>query len=208
MTSEDELAVPSWPLRHARLCAALLCSALACLLPTLRADAQAMPTASKSNDISAFVGGTYSNPQYGPEQDKGITFGANLIEHLHFPVSPSIEGRANITSGTYIGERSYLGGLRAQGDVLHYLHPSGDFLVGGGDLHFDLSSGQTYVTSLTTVYSYGGGVDVDAYRQFQLTLDVQQQSWSIGTPFHPWIAMVGVTYRLRFRDYNRRGDPQ
>ncbi len=127
MNSEDELAVPSWPLRHARLHAALLCSALACLLPTLHADAQAMPTASKSNDISAFVGGSYSNPQYGPEQDKGITFGANLIEHLHFPVSPSIEGRANITSGAYIGERSYLGGLRVQGDVLHYLHPYGDF---------------------------------------------------------------------------------
>ncbi len=186
------------------LCLAPVVFAAAALGP--RANAQAMPTASKENSISVFAGGTYSNPQYGPYYDKGLTFGANIVEHLRHRIDPSIEGRVNITTGTDVGERTYLGGLRVQ-TSLRAIHPYGDFLIGGGNIHFKLSNGQTYVNGYSTVFSYGGGVDIDVYRQFQLKLDMQQQDWMLGdAPFKPWIAMAGVTYRFHFRDYIKQGE--
>jgi hypothetical protein len=171
-----------------------------------RAHAQAMPTAAKQNSISVFAAGTYSNPQYGPYYDQGITFGANIVQHLRHRIDPSIEGRVNITSGTDVGERTLLGGLRVQ-TSFRALHPYGDFLIGGGNIHFNLSNGQTYVTGDSTVFSYGGGLDIDVFRQYQLKLDIQQQDWKLGdAPFKPWIAAVGVTYRFHFRDYIKQGE--
>jgi hypothetical protein len=177
-----------------------------------RAAAQAMPTASKTMDISAFAGFDYSNPEYGPDKNTGFTFGANVTRYYNLPVELSIEVRANLTNGTDVSERTYLIGLRAQGNVLHSLHPYGDILFGIGDIHFNLSDGSTYIGDNSTVFNYGGGVNIDAYRQFQLKLDIQRQSWSLGhgsgNTFSPYIAMVGVTYRFHFRDYNRQGDPK
>jgi outer membrane autotransporter protein len=69
-------------------------------------------------------------------------------------------------------------------------------------VRFNLANGQNYTTADSTVFSYGGGLDVDVFRQYQLKLDMQQQYWLLGDqPFKPWIATVGVTYRFHFRDY-------
>jgi hypothetical protein len=166
-----------------------------------QARAQATSTASKSTALSLFAGGTYSNPQYGPYYNKGVTVGGNIVHYVSHYVEPSLEGRINITSGTDVGERTYLIGLRAQTN-LSIVHPYGDALIGGGNLHFNLSNGQSYSTSDSTVFSYGGGADIDVFRQYQLKLDLQQQHWLLGDqPFQPWLAMVGVTYRFRFRGY-------
>jgi len=177
----------------------------AAFLAAPRARAQAIPTAEKANDISAFAGGSYSNPEYGTYYNTGFTFGANLVQHhLNRHLDPSIEARFNLTSGTDVNEKTYLVGLRAQ-TAYHILHPYGDFLIGGGNIRFNLSNGQTYTTNNATVLSYGGGLDLDVYRQYQLKLDIQQQHWLLGDqPFQPWIALVGVTYRFHFRDYNKQ----
>jgi len=179
---------------------------IAALLSASHARAQAVPTAAKANDLSVFAGGSYSNPEYGPFYDKGISFGANLVEHLNRHVDPSLEARFNLTSGTDVNEKTALVGVRAQ-TTYHVLHPYGDFLIGGGNIKFNLSNGQSYTTNNSTVLSYGGGLDLDVYRQYQLKLDIQQQHWLLGDqPFQPWIAVVGVTYRFHFRDYNKQGD--
>jgi hypothetical protein len=180
-----------------------------CLEP--RAHAQAMPTASKSNDISAFAGYSYANPMYGPDYDHGFSFGANFVHHLpHFPIDPSIEARINLLSGADVSERSYLFGVRAQTLGYFHVHPYADFLVGAGDIYFHLTNGSTYISDNSLVYNYGGGFDIDVYKQYQLKIDMQSQNWSIGhgsgDNFNPWIGMVGVTYRLHFRDYNKQGD--
>lgn len=180
--------------------------ALTALAATPRAHAQASATASKANDISIFAGGTYSNPQYGPYYDKGFSFGGNIVHHVNRFVDPSLEARFNFTSGTDASERTYLVGLRAQ-TAVYRLHPYGDFLIGAGTLRFNLSNGQNYSAPSSTVFSYGGGLDIDVFRQYQLKLDMQQQHWLLGDqPFNPWIAMVGVTYRFHFRDFNKQGE--
>jgi hypothetical protein len=167
--------------------------ALATVAVVHRAAAQATSPAYKTNSISVFAGGTYSNPQYGPYYDKGVTFGANFIQHLRHGWEPSIEGRININNGTDAGEKTYLVGIRAQKAVLTHLHPYGDGLIGGGNVRFNLANGQNYTTA---------DLDVDVFRQYQLKLDMQQQYWLLGDqPFKPWIATVGVTYRFHFRDY-------
>jgi hypothetical protein len=172
-----------------------------------RGSAQALPAAAKANSISVFAGGTYSNPEYGPYYNKGISFGANFVQHLRHGLDPSLEGRINITNGTDVSEKTFLGGVRVQETFLTHLHPYGDGLIGGGNIRFNLSNGQSYTTADSTVFSYGGGLDIDVFRGFQLKLDMQQQHWLLGDqPFNPWIGMAGVTYRFHFRDYVRQGE--
>jgi hypothetical protein len=187
----------------------LLVATLAWALP-LAAHAQARATASKANDISAFGGYTYSNPEYGPDYNQGITAGVNFVQHVHrIPIDPSFEARVNFTSGTDVAERTYLFGIRAQTHGYFHLHPYGDFLVGPGTIKFNLSNGTSYTSDSSTVYNYGAGVDIDTFRQFQLKLDFQRQHWALGqttNPFQPIIGLVGITYRFHFRDYNKQGE--
>jgi hypothetical protein len=193
------------PVTHRRFTTTLaIALAAAALSPYARAQASA--TATKANAISAFAGGTYSNPQYGPYYDKGFSFGGNLVQHVNRYIDPSLEARFNFTSGTDASERTYLVGLRAQTDI-SIVHPYGDILIGAGTLTFNLSNGQSYAAPRSTVFSYGGGADIDVFRQYQLKLDIQQQHWLLGDqPFHPWLAMVGVTYRFHFRDFVKQGE--
>jgi hypothetical protein len=189
----------------------LFCAALLVTLSMgARLRAQALPTASKTNSISAFGGYTYSNPEYGSYYDQGVTFGANFVQHLsRIPLDPSFEARVNLTSGTDVNERTYLFGLRAQAHGYFHVHPYGDFLVGPGNIKFNLSNGSSYTTDNSTVYNYGAGVDIDTFRQFQLKLDFQRQHWALGqpsVPFQPIIGLVGITYRFHFRDYNKQGE--
>ena len=117
--------------------AAVLCAA-AFPLPCF---AQATPTATKSADLSVFLGYNSVKPDYGPYRNDGGTFGVDFTRYFHFPVSPSLELRANFANGTTVNERSYLFGLRAQADSLRRVHPYVDFLAGPGTIHFNFPSG-------------------------------------------------------------------
>ena len=164
------------------------------------ACAQASNTASKAAAISVFAGLNVSDPAYGPNRNTGVSLGANYTRYLRFPVQPSVEVRANFSNGTYANERSYLFGLRALVPVGRF-EPYADFLVGPGNIHFPLNVG--YTGDNSTVYDYGGGVDVPVFRNFALKLDVQAQHWNTGEfTFTPILGTVGISYRIPFRAHD------
>ncbi len=164
------------------------------------ACAQASTAASKAAAVSVFAGLGVSDPAYGPNHNTGVSLGANYTRYLRFPVQPSVEVRANFSNGTYANERSYLFGLRALVPVGRF-EPYADFLIGPGNIHFPLNVG--YTGDNSTVYNYGGGVDVPLSSRFALKLDVQAQHWNTGEfTFTPVLGMVGVSYRIPFRAHD------
>lgn len=175
------------------------------LLLTLRSAAQAPITADRTIGLSAFGGYINSNPEYGPDRNTGIGVGVDITRFIHFPVQPALEFRANLTNGTDVNEKSYLIGLRGQADFVRILHPYVDFLIGTGTIHFNAPSGG-YTGDNSTVYDFGGGVDIDLIRHFQLRADYQYQSWNLGqnsAKFTPNLILIGVNYNFHFRDNNK-----
>lgn len=164
------------------------------------AHAQATTTASKAADVYVFGGVELADPSYGPTNNVGGAVGVDFTRYFHIPVQPSLEIRANFNNGTYADERSYLFGLRAQYQV-ERLRPYVDFLVGPGNIHFPKNI--NYPGDNSTVYNYGGGVDLDITPNVSLKLDLQQQRWNTGeVAFTPLVGIIGVNYRIPFHPHN------
>lgn len=166
------------------------------------AAAQASPTATRSAGLSAFGGLQFANPEYGPPHtNKGIAFGVDYTQFLHFHVEPSLEIRANFNNGPNADERSYLFGPRAIA-LFGPLQPYADFLFGPGDIHFPNAT-SSYTGDNSVVYNYGGGIDLRVTHNFFLKLDIQGQHWNTGeVRFTPLLGTVGITYQIPFRPHN------
>jgi hypothetical protein len=169
--------------------------------------AQAIPDSYKSADISAFLGYEYADPAYGPDKNNGEGFGLNYTRYFPIPVAPSIEARVNLTNGTDVKERTYLIGLQAKARFLGRYHPYADFLVGTGTIHFNTRA-TGYIGDNSTIYNYGGGIDIELIHHLALRADIQRQSWSIGSAagFSPTIVLIGVHYTIPFREYKDQRD--
>ena len=169
--------------------------------------AQAVPDADKSADISAFLGYEYADPAYGSAKNNGEAFGLNYTRYFPIPVAPSIEARVNLNNGTDVKERTYLIGLQAKARIFLRYHPYVDFLVGTGTIHFNTHA-TGYIGDNSTIYNYGGGVDIDLIRHLAIRADIQRQSWSLGdsSGFSPTIVLIGVHYTIPFRDYKDQRD--
>ncbi|HVG27271.1 MAG TPA: outer membrane beta-barrel protein [Acidobacteriaceae bacterium] len=168
---------------------------------------QALPIATRTADISVFGGFATGLPDYGPYRNNGGSFGVNFTRYLHLPVAPSIEARANFLNGKTVNERTYLFGVRAQGDLFTRLHPYANFLIGPGDIHFNFFN-NGYVGDNSTVYSIGGGADYDIARHWQAKVDFQYQHWKTGNnvTYTPTLTVIGVAYRIPFRPHFRQGE--
>lgn len=165
-----------------------------------RAMGQASTTASRAADLSVFGGLQIADPDYGPlTNNKGAAFGVDFTRFVHLPVQPSLELRANLNSGSYADERSYLFGLRGMA-FFGPLQPYADFLVGPGDIHFPRNVG--YVGDNSIVYNFGGGVELGVTHDFSLKLDLQYQRWNTGEiRLEPLLGTVGVTYHIPFHPH-------
>lgn len=181
------------------------------------AFAQAIPTAGKAADMSVFGGASYGTPDYGQPNIKGGVVGFDYTRYLPFPVAPGVEIRATDLHGDQINEKTITGGLRAQMDFRQRFHPYGDFLIGGGVLHFAHPQYPGYLSDRGSVYSLGGGVDIGITRRFEARIDVQSQHWNLGKNLHmmpsggdfiltPINYSVGIAYRFPFRPHNRQSD--
>ena len=169
-----------------------------------RAEGQAAQTAGKAADISAFAGFTYANPDYGPDYISGGMLGVDFTRYFHIPVQPSLEFRANFISGSYVKQHTYLVGFRVAAPF-RTIKPYADFLVGPGDIYFPYNIG--YPQDNSTVYNYGGGVDVGVTRSFALKLDAQGQHWNTGSFIYtPVLGTVGVVYTIPFRPHVSQRD--
>ena len=174
------------------------------LASSASAHAQAAQTASKSADLSVFGGFEAAHPDYGPYNSYGGTFGVDFTRYLRFPVEPSLEFRANFHSNVAVKEHSYVVGLRAA-VPFHLLRPYAFFLVGPGTIDFPDNLGYTHDNS--TVYSYGGGIDVRVTHSFAAKFDLQAQHWNTGSfTYTPTIGTVGVVYTIPFRPHVSQRD--
>jgi hypothetical protein len=123
---------------------------------------------------------------------------------------PSLEGRFNFLSGTYVSEHTKLVGFTVGSESLKrfHMHPYADFLIGDGTIKFNTTA-TGYTSDDSTVYDFGGGLDIDLVHNFQLRGDYQYQHWKLGqatAPFTPNLFLIGVNYQFHFRDYNRQSD--
>lgn len=173
-----------------------------------RATAQASPTADLKSGIMVFAGGSALQPQpeFYKNTQKAYLFGADYTRYIHkFYVDPSLEVRALISPiDEEVGENVYSGGLKLE-HAYGRFHPYGDFLVGSGTIKFAPYSfyygNNNRGSDNSIVLTYGGGVDVDVWRNLGLKADFQGSHWNTGgtVVFHPRSYNLAVTYRFGSR---------
>ena len=171
-------------------------------------NAQAVPLREKKADLSVF--GTYTRlkPDYGPQQNNGVTFGAFYTRYWRW-FSPAIEFRVKIADGATVNERTYGGGIRVEKQFGQRFRPFADFLVSGGTINYHFGTppikpdGKPYLSDSSVVYTYGGGLDYDVTENFSARGEFQGENWSLGgyTPITltPSMWSIGVVYRIPFK---------
>jgi hypothetical protein len=183
---------------------------------SVQTQAQAIATASKSAEISAFGGYMPSHTDYGPHTLKGFAAGADFTVFPHFPVAPSLEVRGQYGSGQDVTEKAVMAGVRVQKDFRFRYHPYVDFLIGIGQLTYHLDPYPNYSQDTSKALSYGGGINIDVSHHLAAKFDIQAQNWNFGKngalqpngdyTLTPYTALVGVTYTVPFRTLNRHSD--
>lgn len=201
------------------------------------AGAQSSFTATQALSLSAFGGATGNWTELDGGRNLGITAGVDLALPTYRRFRPVLEGRGTypVDGGHIDAQKEFLGGLRVERQNTRW-HPYVDILVGRGQLNYQSGGftygSYTYLFSTSTVYSGGGGVDVDLSHHFAVRGDFQVQHWD--TPFpssasaipvsvlsnrarpetvvvttapqtiYPRMATVGVVYRFDFNHHPRR----
>ena len=201
------------------------------------ADAQASFAATQQLSLSAFGGLTGNWTDLEGGRNLGITAGVDLALPSYHRYRPVLEVRGTypLEGGQIDAQKEFLGGLRVERQYTRW-HPYLDVEVGRGQL--DYKNGgftygdYTYLYSTSTVYSGGGGLDVDVTRHLAVRGDVQVQHWD--TPFpatatttpvvatrarpeifvaaagtapqtiYPTMVTLGVVYRFDFNPRHRK----
>ncbi len=178
--------------------------------------AQALVTASKAAEITAFGGYMYTSPDYGQSSSKGFLAGADFTLFRHWWVDPSVEARFDYTAGTGISEHAFLAGPRAQKDLGRF-HPYVNVLIGEGHISYNpppsISPNDHGDGGLNI--AYGIGADVDLVHHLSLKVDFLQQNWNLGQnsafqpdgsnyTLTPRTLSIGVTYHFPFSGLNHQ----
>lgn len=189
------------------VCLPVLASAL---FAAPRVQAQTYSTASKRADITVFGMYTNNNPDYGQRRNNGLTLGGDYTRYYRWRVQPSLEVRAGSDNGEIIDQKTVLAGLRLKMDIKQRFHPYGDFLVGGSWIHFLLPPAPNYTHDQGFTRSYGGGVEMDVWRNWGAKIDYQGEHTVYSDQFSP-IHLTpskisgGVVYRIPFRNHLSHG---
>lgn len=150
------------------------------------AGAQASFAATQQLSLSAFGGVTGNWTALEGGRNVGITAGVDLALPTYHRYRPVLEGRGTypIKDGSIDAQKEVLGGLRVERQYTRW-HPYVDFLIGRGQMNYKNGGftygAFTYLSSTSTVYSGGGGLDVDVTRHLAIRGDIQVQRWN--TPF-------------------------
>jgi len=176
---------------------------------TQTAFAQAAPAGSQKLQLSTFVAatGTFTDLEGG--KNLGITAGADLTFLGFRSFRPAFEARGTypINEGHISSQKNFLLGPKVEYPI-GKVRPYADFLIGRGQIDYHSPGfvyGDTlYISSNTTVYSFGGGLDCNLTHNLAIKGDVQFQHWDTpatasGT-IHPTALTLGVVYSF---DFNR-----
>jgi hypothetical protein len=185
---------------------------LTLLVAALSASAQSMPTATQKLQLSAFAGGSGVLTNLLGGKNLSFTAGVDLA-YLGFRLfKPAIEVRGSypVYDGHIDSQKSILAGPKVEFPLGRRLHPYADFLIGRGEIDYNqglfIVGPVEYISTNTTVYSPGAGIDYDLFYGFALKGDAQFQHWD--TPvvtsgvIHPTVVTLGVNYNFNF---NPRG---
>jgi len=170
--------------------------------------AQAVPDAVQPTRLAVFALATYTDAGIADTRSLGVTVGADLAftpgGFSRFVPALEVRGSAS-EAGKLSSLREDLAGPRLS-FWYGVLHPYADVLVGRGRVQY-LDGGvifgeRVYVSSITTVYSPGGGLEVPLSHSLTAKLDAQYQFWHVpvvatGTA-HPVALSVGVAYQFDF----------
>jgi hypothetical protein len=180
---------------------------LAIALPANQAHAQAGPTASQLLQLSTFGGitGTFTNLEGG--KNLGITAGADLTYLPLHSFRPSVEFRGTypIDNGHISDQKNFLIGPKVEHPIGRFI-PYVDFLIGRGQIEYlnggFLYNNFLYLSTNSTVYSTGIGLDYDLGPHWAAKADFQVQHWD--TPVVPsgtiWpkATTFAVIYKFEF----------
>jgi opacity protein-like surface antigen len=174
---------------------------------THTALSQATPAGTQKLQLSAFAGATGTFTGFEGGKNLAITAGADLT-YLGFRLfRPSVEVRGTypIDSGHISSQKNFLVGPKVD-YPLGKFHPYADFLIGRGQIDYHspgfIFGNTLYISTNTTVYSPGVGVDYNFTHNLALKADAQFQHWNTpvvasGT-IHPVALTFGVVYNFDF----------
>ena len=160
--------------------------ALALALPgvTHIALGQAAPAGTQQLQLSAFGGLTGAFTGFEGGKNLGFTAGADLafLGFRRFQPAFEIRGTYPIDEGHIIGQKNFLLGPKVEYPIGHF-HPYANFFVGRGTIDY-LNGGfvfgpTLYLSSNSTLYSPGGGLDYNLTHNIAVKADVQFQHWNI-----------------------------
>jgi len=171
-------------------------------------EAQGLPAASREAAISFF--GAYSrvNTDRSSQNDNGLTVGFAYTRYLHWLLTPSLEARAKIATGSTISEKTFGGGIRVEHRFKDF-HPYANFFGSYGKITttnpVTSVPGPHYYYDDSTVYSTGVGLDYDLTPTWAARVDYQFEHWHTGfkNTFTPQVFSIGVLYRIPFKPYTR-----
>jgi opacity protein-like surface antigen len=179
---------------------------------TAKLSAQAVPIREKKAELTTFATYTHLTPDYGPQNNSGVSFGIDYARYLKF-VTPALEFRVKIANGETVDQKTYGGGIRVEHQWDRF-HPYGMFLISAGYINYHfrtppiMSNGKPYLSDSSVVYGYGGGLDFDVTQNFSARGEFQAENWNLGgyTPITlaPSMWSLGVVYRIPFRPYGGR----
>jgi hypothetical protein len=175
--------------------------------------AQVAPSATQQLELSAFAGGTGTFTGLEGGKNLDITAGADLTFLGLRLLRPSFEVRGSypIDKGTISSQKSFLLGPKVEHRFGRF-HPYVDFLIGRGEIDYGFGGfavgNVLYISSTSTIYSPGGGLDYNFIHQIDLKADVQYEHWD--TPvvasgvIHPVAVTLGAVYRFNFNPRHHR----
>jgi len=171
---------------------------LALLTAPAAASAQAIVAAQRGAELAPFVQAVVVDPDWGQPRDTGYTAGVDFTHFGRSLIQPSLEARYTSATGTQVNESSFTGGLKL-GTTVHGVRPYMTLLAGYGDITFVHPRGN-YLGDNSTIYSFGGGVDIPVRPSLRVRIDFTEQSWNLDPDgLTPMTLGVGFSYSLPFR---------
>jgi hypothetical protein len=188
----------------------------ACSLACALAGAQAFPTAVQPLNLSAFATATGTYTGLGGGRNLGITAGFDVGFKPFYRLYPTAEIRGTypFNGGQVDAQENVLYGIKIE-KLYRRFHPYGNFLVGRDKITYqnggypDATGTLLYLSSVSNIFSYGGGVDLDINDTLALKVDAQFQQ--IGVPVNTTGHIfakplsVGIVYRFDFNHHVHYG---
>jgi hypothetical protein len=195
-------------MKHTQVLARVaLFTAISLVSLTGAGNAQSLPTATQQLDLSVFAAGTGTFTRIAGGKNLGFTAGADLTYLSLRLLRPSLEIRGTypVDKGTINSQKNFLLGPKVEHPFGRF-HPYVDFFIGRGEIDYrngGFAVGKLlYISSISTVYSPGGGLDYHLGKGIAVKADLQYQHWDAPVTssgvIHPVALTLGAVYHFDF----------